>query len=162
MTAREEKLMAAQQAWLEKQQIHVSGRIAQELFPKVNPVLFCDVLRREISLSDYGDGIKKFFFTFVVMEPTALKFDGIHYDVKKRYLEVAVRAPYEEITEASQAETIRLMEKALLEGVDQIATLKLAAPFDHKAFKRDVQAIFAREGWYEEDRKQYMKMLERD
>ena len=148
MTASGEQLMAEQIAWLEEQQIHVSGRIAEELFPKVNPQLFADVLRREIDLSKYGEGVDKFYFTFSILGNTVLKFHGEHYSRKKRAVEIAVRVPLEETLSANQEETIRLMEKAYLEGIDLIGTLKLVAPFDHVAFKKDVEAIFANKDWY--------------
>lgn len=45
--------MAEQKAWLESQQIHVSDRIAQEVFPKVNPQIFADVLRRNTALINW-------------------------------------------------------------------------------------------------------------
>jgi hypothetical protein len=151
MTANGEQLMAEHLAWLEQQQIHVSGRIAEEVFPKVNPQLFADVLRREIDLSKYGEGVYKFYFTFTIMENTVLKFHGEHYSRKKRAVEIAVRVPLEEVLAANQEETIRLMEKAYLEGIDLIGTLKLVAPFDYQAFKADVAAIFANKDWYVAD-----------
>ncbi|MCG8328621.1 MAG: hypothetical protein MI974_13095 [Chitinophagales bacterium] len=157
MTAKEQ-LIKAQQASEEAHQIHISCRIAERLFPKINPAIFSDVLRRKIKLSQYDNGILKFYFTFVAMENMVLKFDGIYYSRKKRHLEVAVRIPFEEILAANQTETIHLMEKAFLEGIDLIATKKLAAPFDHQAFKKDVEAIFAQENWYEEDLKKYRAM----
>jgi hypothetical protein len=148
MTASGEQIMAEHLAWLEEQQIHVSGRIAEELFPKVNPQLFADVLRREIDLSKYGEGVDKFYFTFSILGNTVLKFHGEHYSRKKRSVEIAVRIPLEEVLAANQEETIRLMEKAYLKGIDLIGTLKLVTPFDHDAFRRDVEAVFANKNWY--------------
>jgi len=42
------------------------------------------------------------------------------------------------------------MEKALLQGIDQIAEHEeeLVAPFDYKALKADVEAIFENPDWY--------------
>ena len=158
MTAKEEQLIRAQQALIENNPIQVSGRISEKVFPKVNPMIFRDTLQKVIRIVDYGDGILKFYFTFIAMENMVLKFDGIYYSRKKRHLEVAVRIPFEEIVATNQTETIHLMEKAFLEGIGLIATKKLAAPFDHQAFKQDVEAIFAQEDWYKEDLKKYQAM----
>jgi hypothetical protein len=143
--------MAEHLAWLDKQQIHVSGRFVEEVFPKFNPGVFSDVLRREIDLSRYGEGVNKFYFTFVALGNTTLKFHGQHYSRKKRAVEIAVRVPLEAVLSANQEETIRLMEKAYLEGIDLIGTLPLVAPFDQMAFRRDVEAIFADKDWYVAD-----------
>jgi hypothetical protein len=77
----------------------------------------------------------KFYFTFSVLGNTTLKFHGEHYSRKKRAVEIAVRVPLEAVLSANQEETIRLMEKAYLEGIDQIGTLPLVAPFDQLAFR---------------------------
>lgn len=150
MTANGEQLMAEHLAWLEQQQIHVSGRIAQEVFPKVNPQLFADVLRERIDLSFYGEGVDKFYFTFIALENTVLEFEGEHYERETRKVEVAVRISLEEVLSASQEKTIALMETAYLKGIGQIVHLELAAPFDYLAFRRDVTDIFAEENWYAE------------
>ena len=160
MTAKEEQLIRAQQALIENNPIQISGRIKKELFPKVNPMIFRDILQREILFSDYGDGISKFYFTFIAMEitPNFSDWIGIDYYPKTRKVDIGVEIPSKEVPNANQTETIHLMEKAFLEGIDLIATKKLAAPFDHQAFKKDVEAIFAQENWYEEDLKKYRAM----
>lgn len=140
--------MAEQMAWLEGQQIHVSGRIAQEVFPKVNPQIFADVLRERIDLSTYGEGIDKFYLTFIVMGDTVLKFEGEHYNCNSRKAEIAVSIPLEQVLDASQEQTIALMQQAYLEGIEQIAQLKLAAPFDFLALRSDVASVFAEPEWY--------------
>ena len=151
MTVSPDKIYAEQLAWLERQQIHVSGRIAQQVYPKANPVLFEEVLRQKIDLSKYGDGLSKYFFTFIVLENTVLEFEGSYFNTDDRTAEIAVRIPLDEVLEASQERTIRLMENAYLKGVDLIGTLDLGASFDHDAFKRDVKGIFENPDWYESD-----------
>lgn len=162
MTVSEEKLYAEQQALTEKQQFFISGRIWHELSPKVIPVIFRDVLRREIDLSKYGDGIAKYYFTFVAMKvtPNFKSWVGAGYNRKLRHADIGIELPYEALFHTSQKETIQLMEKAFLEGIDLIPTLKLAGPFDQVAFKKDVEAIFAKEDWFMADLKKYADMLE--
>jgi hypothetical protein len=90
---------------------------------------------RKIDLFKYGEGVAKFYFTFSVLGNATLKFHGEHYSSKKRAVEIAVRVPLEAVLSANQEETICLMEKAYLEGIDQIGTLPLVAPFDQLAFR---------------------------
>ncbi len=132
-----------------KKQIHVSGRIWHELYPKVNPSIFLYALRKEIDLSKYGNALNKFYFTFIAEKPPQLHdLSGTYYSPEKKRAEIAINLPYEKLTSASQLEVIKLMEAAYLEGIDLIKTLPLKSNFDVAAFKRDVKAIFAEEGWY--------------
>ncbi len=151
MIANPERQLAEHLAWLDQQQIHVSGRIAQEVFPKVNPSVFADALRRQIDLSAYGNGIEKFFFTFVALENTSLKFDGLHYDAEQHRVEVAIAIPIDEVISATQKATFALMGKAYLEGIQLLGTLDLGDSFDYKAFQEDVAIIFAEDDWYAAD-----------
>ncbi|MGH1438048.1 MAG: hypothetical protein ACRBG0_26675 [Lewinella sp.] len=152
MIAKEEHLLTLE-AQAKDQQIFISGRIWHELYPKVDPGLFLEVLGEKIDLKKYGDGIAKFYFTFVVIEKLTPNFSGwvgSDYFPKRASVDIGIRVPYEEIVAADEATVIRLMEKALLEGIDTIADHehKFVAPFDYKAFKADVKAIFAEENWY--------------
>lgn len=151
MIADQQQLLVEQQAQIEKEQLHFSGRIWHELLPKVRPSLFRTALRPQIDLSKYGEGITKYYFTFVAMEltPNFEDWVGVSYSTKHRRAEVAIELPYHELIKASDEEVIKLMEKAYLEGINNIADLNLSAPFDYKAFKADVEAIFAEENWYE-------------
>lgn len=154
MTANEQQQWAAQQARIEKEQLHFSGRIWHELLPKIRPSLFNKALRPRIDLTKYGPGVAKFYFTFVVLEKLTPNFSnwvGSDYYPKKASIDVGVRVPYQEVVAGDKAAVIKLMEKAVLEGIDTIGEHKLVAPFDYLAFKADVAAIFAQEGWYETD-----------
>jgi hypothetical protein len=157
MTVNEEQFSTEELQELDKeQQLFISGRIWHELYPKVRPSLFLKVLRQKIDLKKYGEGVAKFYFTFVVIEKLTPNFSGwvgSDYFPKKASVDIGIRVPYEEVVVGDEATVIKLMEKALLEGIDTIAAHehKLVAPFDYKAFKADVAAIFAQEGWYETD-----------
>jgi hypothetical protein len=129
--------------------IYVSGRIWHELYPKVDPSPFLFKLYEEIDFESYGKGLDKFYFTFIVTrKENKLHQPGRYFSRKKRALEVAIRLPYDEVYQASQEETFRLLEAAFLAGIDQIGEVKLAEPFDYKAFKADVAKIFEDKDWY--------------
>lgn len=150
MIVDEQQLLTEQQARIEKEQLHFSGRIWHELLPKVQPSLFRTVLREKIDLNKYGNGITKYYFTFIAMELTSNFEDwaGASYSNKDRRVEIAVELPYDKLVEASAEEAIKLMEQAYLQGIDLIGTLKLDAPFQYQAFKTDVEVIFSQDDWY--------------
>ena len=103
-----------------------------------------------IDLSKYGDGLQKFYFTYLVLQPDNKLFGpGTYFSKKKRSAEVAVAIDYNTVLEASDLEVLQLMETAYLEGIDLIHTINLPAPFDIDAFKADVEAIFAQDKWHE-------------
>jgi len=139
----------------EKQSLFISGRIWHELYPKADPGLFLEVLRRQIDLSQYGKGIAKFYFTFVIMEKLSPNFSdwvGSDYYPENASIDIGIRVPYQEVVDGDQSTVIKLMEKALLQGIDKIAKHEeeLIAPFDYKAFKADVEAVFEDADWYVE------------
>ncbi|WP_367392983.1 hypothetical protein [Lewinella sp. LCG006] len=151
MTVNKEQISTAEIQDLDNERIFISGRIWHELYPKVNPSLFLKVLRQKIDLQKYGAGIAKFYFTFVVVEnltPNFSNWVGSDYYPKKASIDIGIRVPYEEVVAADKATVIKLMEDALLLGIDTIGEYKLSVPFDYKAFKADVAAIFSEEEWY--------------
>lgn len=140
------------QAGPKDHQIFISGRIWHELYPKVDPGLFLEVIRDKINLRDYGTGINQFYFTFIVMEEITPNFSGWlgkGYYPKEARFEVAVELSYAEVVESEKEAVIHLMEQAFLQGIDQIAEVNLVAPFDHESFRSDVEEIFTEEDWYQ-------------
>lgn len=140
----------------DEQTVFISGRIWHELYPKADPGLFLDVLRRDIDLTKYGDGIAKFYFTFVIMEELTPNFSnwvGSDYYPRKNSIDIGIRVPYQEVIDGDKRTVIKLMEKALLEGIDTIAEheQEFVAPFDYAVFKADVETIFENPDWYVED-----------
>jgi len=152
MTAKDEQLLVREhKEWLEKQRIFISGRIWNDLYPKVGPGLFLEEIRKHIDLSQYGEGIEKYYFTFIAIEkipPNFLGWLGSNYNPKHKKVEIAIELPYQKVVEADKEEVIKLMEAAFLKGIDEIADFNLVASFDYEAFKEDVTNIFAQEGWY--------------
>lgn len=133
----------------DERHIYVSMRVWHELYPKVDPAPFIYALYEGIDFESYGKGLRKFFLTFIVKKPhNHIHEAGRYYSRKKRALEVAIRLSYNDVTNATPEETFKLLEAAFLEGIDQIGEIKLPEPFDYKAFKKDVAAIFAKEEWY--------------
>lgn len=107
-------------------------------------------LHEAIDLTKYGEGLKKFYFTFLIMIPGDKVLEPYkHYSPKKQEADISVRIPYDQVLRASEPELIKLMEQAYLKGIDQLRSYSLKNRFDIDGFKADVQAIFAREEWYE-------------
>lgn len=134
----------------EERQIYISARLWHEIQPKVRLAPFVYALHDGIDLSKYGAGLKKFFFTFLILRPERMLFTpGTYFDKEKRSAEIAVQIDYDKVEKASKEEVIKMMEDAYLEGIGLIATLPLPDEFDVDAFKEDVKAIFSVEKWYE-------------
>lgn len=133
----------------EERQIYVSGRLWHEIYPKVNLTPFIHVLHESIDLSKYGDALKKFYFTFIIVKPEdKINRPGRHFNKKNKAADISIQIPYHQILTASESETIKLMESAYLEGIEQLRTLPLKGPLNIDKLKQDVQAIFALEEWY--------------
>lgn len=131
-------------------QIYVSARLWHEIQSKIDVAPFNYALHEGINLFDYGRSVHKFYFTFLILLPSnKLFFPGIHYDGNRKSIEVAVAIDYEMAFHANPRELVKMMEQAYLEGIDLISTLSLVETFDGVAFRKDVEAIFAVEKWYE-------------
>ena len=134
----------------DERQIYISGRLWHEIYLKVNLSPFVHALHEGIDLSKYGEGLKKFYFTFLVMLPGNKVLEPYkYYSRKKQEADISVRIPYNQMLNASEDEAIKLMEEAYLKGIDQFKTFSLKNSFDVDGFKKDVEAIFAKEKWYE-------------
>lgn len=131
-------------------QIYISARLWHEIDAKVRLAPFIYALHEGIDLANYGPGLQKFYFTFLILQPRNKLFPpGAYFDREKRAAEIAVAIDYDQVLAASKEAVIHLMETAYLEGIEQIGTLPLPGPFDVAAFKKDVAAIFSVDKWYE-------------
>ena len=132
-------------------QIYISARLWHEIQPKIDLQPFIFALHEGIDLTRYGNGLKKFYFTFLILLPDkSLWPPGTYFSRKREAAEIAVDIDYDRIKQATKAEAFELMERAYLEGIDLIKTLPLKSSFDVEAFRKDVAAIFTKERWYEE------------
>lgn len=129
-------------------QIYLSGRLWHEISPKVRIAPFIYALHEGIDLTKYGDGLEKFYFTFLVQKTDFFK-PAKFYSQKKKEADISVEIPIEKVEAATEEKTIKLMEAAYLEGIDKLKTIKRLHNFDVDAFKKDVEAIFSKEKWYE-------------
>jgi hypothetical protein len=131
-------------------QIYVSARVWHEIYPKLNLSPFIHTLHEDIDLRKYGEGLQKFYFNFLVDLPKNKVLEPYkYYSRKNQEADISVRIPYNQMLSASEEEAIKLMENAYLRGIDQLKTFSLKNSFDVDGFKKDVEAIFAKEKWYE-------------
>jgi len=135
---------------LDDRQIYVSSRLWHEIQPKVDLTPFIFKLHEGIDLSKYGEGIKKFYFTFIIVRPDdKINLPYCHYSKNKKEVDIAIEIPYEKAQEASKVELIQLMEEAYLKGIEKLKTLSVKGRFDVDKLKKDVERIFSRDKWYE-------------
>jgi len=135
----------------DERQIYISGRLWYEIYPKMDIAPFIFALHEGIDLGKYGAGLKKFYFTFLVMPPDDKVLAPYqHYSTKKQEADISVRIPYEQVVNATEPALIVLMEQAYLQGIEQLKSYAaLMRSFDVEGLKRDVEKIFKTEGWYE-------------
>lgn len=149
MTAKEEAHQLIELS--DDHQIYISGRIWHELYPKVNPTPFLRAVRKDIDLATYGEGISKFYFTFIAEKPDdVLDFSGTYFDPETKEAEIAVAIDYDKALKASEPTLYQMMGDAYLEGIDMLSSLLLSSEFDVALFKKDVKALFDREEWWRE------------
>jgi len=134
----------------EDRQLYLSGRIWEEVQPKFNLAPFVYALHDAIDLAKYGNGIRKFYFTFLIVPADDIinRPAKQYFHAKKREAEISVEIPWLAFKNATETEAIKLMEAAYLNGIELIKTLPLKERFDVGQFKRDVDAVFGREEWY--------------
>ena len=135
----------------DERQIYISCRIWNEVYPKMDIAPFIFALHEGIDLKKYGEGLKKLYFTFLVMPPEDKVLAPYqHYSAKKQEADISVRIPYEKVVHAAEPEIVKWMEEAYLQGIEQLkAYAALVCGFDVEWLKRDVERIFEKEGWYE-------------
>ena len=135
----------------DERQIYISGRLWHEIYAKMDIAPFIFALHEGIDLTKYGEGLKKLYFTFLVMPPDDQVLAPYqHYSSKKQEADISVRIPYEAVVNAAAPELLRLMEEAYLQGVERLKSYTaLVRDFDVEWLKRDVEKIFEKEGWYE-------------
>lgn len=129
-------------------QIYVSGRVWHEYYPKINVTPFIYALYENIDLAKYGHGVKRFLFTYIVTKPDGFYEPVALFDKKKREADISIVIPNEVIENATEEETIKIMEKVYLQGIDKLNLIKEKGNFDVASFKKDVEAIFSKENWY--------------
>ena len=123
--------------------VYITARLWHELYPKADPIPFGYMLHHEIDFTKYGNGISKFYFTYIIQLPeNNIHEAGMCYDSHTRELELAVRIPYEDVEAASQEETVKLMEQYLLVAIDSISEIELQGEFAIDQFAEDVSVIF--------------------
>ena len=131
-------------------QIYVSSRLWHEILPKVDLTPFIFTLHEGIDLSKYGKGIRKFYFTFIIVKPNdKVNRPYAHFSRKNKEADIAVEISYEKAQAASEEELMKLMEAAYLQGIEQLKALPIKDGFDVDGFLEDVEKIFSRDGWYQ-------------
>lgn len=133
----------------EDRQIYISGRIWHEIINKVNFTPFIYVLHDKLDLITFGEGLARFYFSFIIVKPDdQINASYAHFNEKKKSADIAISIPYHLYDKASEKESIKLMENAYLKGIDELNELPIN-DFDVSGLKSAVEAIFAQDNWHE-------------
>ncbi len=142
-------------------QFYVSARLTEPFYPKFDPAPFTRMLNEQLNLHDYGAGLDKFYFTFLVYRnDNGVHGPGIIVRRKTRSVEIAERIPGQEAFEATDQGTVQLMENALLRGIDRLLERRLHGPFDIERFKANIQGLFEEKDWYSKRQTEGLKSPE--
>ena len=133
----------------EDRQIYISGKVWHEILDKVNFAPFIYILHDEIDLNVFGEGLLRFYFTFIIAKPNdQINIPYARFDKNTKWADIAVAIPYHIYKESSEKEAMKLMEDAYLKGIEQLGELPIN-DFDVSGFRDMVKDIFAQNGWYE-------------
>lgn len=108
------------------------------------------VLEANISLADYGKGLKNIYFTFIADDPED-KMEGalIDYNAEQQYVETSLPLSYPGLLLMSKQYNRSLLALLFLSAMQFYEKVGLI-DFDLVAFHRDVKALFWAEGWLDE------------
>ncbi|MCG8328543.1 MAG: hypothetical protein MI974_12700 [Chitinophagales bacterium] len=133
----------------EDRQIYISGRVWHEVMHKVNLTPFIYTLHDQLNLTSFGKGLARFYFSFIIVKPDdQINTPYARFNKSKKFADIAISIPYNLYDNASEKETIQLMEDAYLKGIDQLNELSIQ-DFDATSLKNVVAAIFAQDNWHE-------------
>jgi len=114
--------------------------IAQKSTP-IKDLLSC-LLNKQLQLANYGQGLQKIGFVFIIVQPdTTHHQNRRRYEKKDKILYISWRVDYEKFVEADSKTATRLMATTYLECI--LLFKKWRIPdFDYLAFYNDVQQVF--------------------
>jgi hypothetical protein len=128
-------------------QIYISSRVWHEVSEFVDELPFQFTLHDKIDLLRYGNGLKKFYFNFLIT-PHDVLMPYTYFSKKRQEADISVSILYQTFLKATPTQRFKLLESAYLEGIDQLAKRLKNQDFDTARFKADVAALFAKEDWY--------------
>lgn len=124
---------------MRKRKFFFGSIVWHELSQKVNIQPLQELLNDQIDFTDYGDGIHKIHFTFIVVRPTNSNHqEEFNYDQPSRQLTVAIKLDYYQIKKVSGQHALEIMGSSFLKAIKNISTSDIS-DFDWAAFGRDVE-----------------------
>ncbi len=104
-------------------------------------------LNEHIDLSDYGTGIQAIRFVAIAVRPTnKIHEAGIEYKPRKKELYINAKLDYKEVEEAPIEDVPKMVAASFVDRINRYEDVGVK-DFDTVRFKRDVEQLFAGEGW---------------
>lgn len=120
-----------------------------EVSGKIDVLPIAKALNGNIRLSDYGIGVNRVYFTFIAVKPSNnLHENEVKFDKKSKTLELSLNLSYEHILTADKPTILKMMAMLFLVSVDLWERFEIE-DFDRKAFKKEVEKLFAKKKWLE-------------
>ncbi len=101
-----------------------------------------DLLDKNITLEDYGEGLKRIWFVPIADRPTStMHEEGMEFKPRKKELYISAKLDYESVVNASKEGVQKMVVTAFLEMIDRYEEVGVKN-FDIERFKKDVEEVF--------------------
>ncbi len=112
-----------------------------------NVVTIEDTLKTNLKLSDYGAITGVAFFYIIKHDDNHIHEDHFSYSAKRKEVSTQMRLSYDEVQKSTPEEVLHLMAAKYIDTMLEWLPKKKIANFDWQRFVKDVQDLFARQGW---------------
>ncbi len=106
-----------------------------------------DVLQANVKLSEYGVITGVAFIYIIEHDDNHMHEDQFSYSVKRGEVSTQMRLSYDEVQKSTPEEVLHLMAAKYIDTMLEWLPKKKIANFDWQRFVKDVQNLFARQGW---------------
>ena len=126
---------------MKKRGIEITSVTDKAIGLKLPVVALEDLLNEKINLKDYGVGIKKIFFVFIVVPLTnTIHEEHIIYTETEQHLEIATRLNYEEVLIADSDKCMNITKLSFLEALEACQEYNIS-DFDWEGFLEKINGL---------------------
>lgn len=125
-------------------------RVWHEVSPLVsaNSRLIRDTLNASIDFKQFGTGIQKIYYCFLILRPTNKNHkERVKYKAKDKSLSISHRLPYASVANNTLEENLPLMANALLQSLELGDLEETILDFDYAGLKQAIRDLFVEQGW---------------
>ncbi len=120
--------------------------VTKEYFSKVSKFIIIEnLLNENFSIARYSKNLNKIVFIYILLnQSVSFEVENFkRYRRKNKILEVGLNLSQQEFTNINEKETVQLLAKKYLLGIEQYMIRK---DFNHELFYKDVKKLFIDNG----------------